>query len=171
MAVTRAKASTHLLGGNVAVDVLGMSPQARAQTLTSPVNPHPIVVQNTTQTFAIPVTHNCKVLNGYVMFTTVPAVSGGTSTVQVDYVASDGSTTTNIVAAQTILGLTNKVPSAFTIAATNPTSCAAGGSFLFTVATSNNTVGTADVGGQVALGIERVEDAIISDTNTAVANA
>ncbi len=170
MTVTRSKFSERQAGRAVAVDVLALSPQARRDILTAPAGQAALVVQNTTKYLSIPIAITCRVINAYLNFVTAPAASGGTATIQIDHVAVDGSTTTNIVASVTILsGFTAKIPVALTLAATNPSSCAAGGSFLVTVVTSNHTVGTADAGACVSLGVEAVEDTVINDTNAAVA--
>ena len=112
-------------------------------------------------------TSGFKILSAYVNFVTLPACAGGTSTLAIDRIATDGSTATNIVAAADILsGYTAKVPVAQTLAATNPTAITAGQSILVTVTTSNNAVGTADVGASVTLWCEAVEDDVITDTNS-----
>lgn len=151
---------------SVRVAVTDCSPTLRGDTMYVPLtNGGLAVVINTTKTLLIPVTGNALIVNtvtiGYV---TVPAVSGGTATIQVDTVAADGSTTVNILAAVTLLtGLTNKVPLNLTLAATNPASIPAGASILITVVTSNNTVGTADVGGTLTIGYQGVDPNPITD--------
>jgi hypothetical protein len=167
MAVIRSKFSERQAGAKVAIDVLAMSPQARLHAWHLAATSCLPVVQNTTKTLLMPVAADLKVTSVYIGYTTIPICAGGTAVLEVDYVAVDGSTTT-IIGTMSVLALSSKIPAAMTLAATNPAKCAAGGSLVFTMTTSNNAVGTADVGGGLAIGIERVEAAVISDTNTTV---
>lgn len=172
MARTRSKFSNRQAGQGVAVDVLALSPQARRSYVVLNASPAaPLCVQNTSQflTFTSCSTAGFKIIAAYVNFTVVPVCAGGTSTLAIERIATDGSTATSIVAAADILaGYTAKIPVAQTIAATNPAAITAGESVLVTIATSNNVVGTADKGASVTLLIEQVEDAVISDTNVNV---
>lgn len=109
----------------------------------------PTVVQATTRVFTLPITWpgRLSVRDVWLMFSTVPAVSGGTATIQIDSIAVDGTTAVVVVTAVTILsGFTNGIPVNLTLAATNPTSLAQGTSLKVSIITSNNSVGTADVG-------------------------
>lgn len=166
MAVTRGRFSKHQQGRGVAVDVYALSPQARANriNLTSGA---PLVVQASTKylCYTEPSTSGITVLGAYVTFAVAPVVSGGTSTLAITKYDTNGSTTTTIVTAATILsGYTAFIPVAQTLAATGIT-VTAGQSIVVTVTTSNNSVGTADVGAAVTLLVESVEDTIISDPN------
>jgi hypothetical protein len=156
----------------VAVDVLALSPQARTFPVVLNASPAaPLVVQNTakTLTFASGLTSGFKINSIYVNFEIVPVVSGGTSTLKVERIATDGSTATSVVAAADILsGYTAKIPVAQTLAAANPTAITAGESVMVTITTSNHSVGTADAGASVTLWCEAVEDSVISDTNATV---
>ena len=163
MPLNMAKASERVFNGTTRVDVAALSPSARTMGLHLQITLSNPVVQNTTKLISMPVTSALTVLSGYLSYVTVPAVAGGTATIQIDTVAADGTTTVNIVAATSILGLTNKVPLALTLAATNPASIAAGASFLITVVTSNNVVGTADIGGGLTIGFQRVDPNPITD--------
>ena len=163
MAQNMAKASERVFNGTTRVDVASLSPSARTQALHVAMTSTLPVVQNTTKVIVFPMVTAVTALSAYVVYTTIPAVAGGTATIQIDTVAADGTTVVNIVAATSILGLTNKVPLALTLAATNPTSIAAGASVLVTVATSNNVVGTADVGGGLSIGFQRVDPNPITD--------
>lgn len=164
MAQNMAKASERVLNATTRVDVAALSPAARGDTMYIPLTTALPIVQATTKLLMLPVFSNALVVNGAsLVYTTVPVVAGGTATIQIDYVAVDGSTTTNIVAATSVLALTNKVPLALTLAATNPASCAAGGSILVTVVTSNNAVGTADIGGGLTIGYQGVDPNPITD--------
>lgn len=168
MARIRSKFSKRQAGQAVAVDVLALSPQARQRTIVLSATA-PLVVQNASKYLSAtcPFTSGFKVVDAWVNFVTLPVCSGGTSTLAIDKVATDGSTTTSIVAAADILsGYTAKVPKQQTLAAT--VTLTAGQSILVTVATSNNTVGTADVGASVTLVVEPIEDDPISDSNTSV---
>lgn len=169
----RSRFSVRQAGRAVAVDVLALSPQAR--TFFSTIDPgSAIVVQAQTKYFTagVPVnnlsnpnsTTGVKLVGVSYTQQTAPAVAGGTATVQVDVVASDGSTTVNLVAATSLLGLTSKVALQLAMAAT-PT-IPTGSMILITVVTSNNSVGTADVGSSFTLGFEPVEDALITDSST-----
>lgn len=169
MTVIRSKFSERQAGRAVCVDVLAHSPQSRARSHWVGMTSNLPVVQATTKYFVIPVLYDQIVQSISLVYKTVPVMSSGTATVQVDYVAVDGSTTTAIVAATSLLLLTTLVPLALTLAATNPASCLSGGSWVFTVVTSNNTVGTADVGGGLTMRTEPVEATVISDTNATIA--
>ena len=172
MARNRSKFSQRQAGQAVAVDVLALSPQARTFPIVLNASPAaPLVVTNSSQflTAVSGLTSGFKINSIYVNFSVVPVVSGGTATLKVERIATDGSTATSIVAAADILsGYTANIPVAQTIAATNPSAITAGESVLVTVATSNNAVGTADKGASVTLWCEAVEDAVISDTNVNV---
>lgn len=164
MAQNYAKASQRV-SSFIKADVGYLSPQARRQHVVLNATA-PLVVQNVSKymTMACGTTSGFKVIAAYVNFVTLPACAGGTSTLAIDKIATDGSTATNIVAAATVLsGYTAKVPLAQTLAATNPTAITVGESILVTVTTSNNVVGTADVGASVTLVIEPVEDTTISE--------
>jgi hypothetical protein len=164
MAQNMSKSSERLLNGQERVDVAALSPAARTQYIDMDATGNVPVVQNTTKVVARAIlTYALTVTGGSIVYTTIPVCAGGTATLQIDYVASDGATTTNIVAATSILGMTNKVPLALTLATTNPASCAAGGSLLYTVVTSNNAVGTADVGGVITLAVQPVDPNPITD--------
>lgn len=170
MARIRNKFSKRQAGYGVAVDVLALSPQARTFPIVLNATA-PLVVQATSKyvTMASGLTSGFKIISAYVNFVTLPVCSGGTSTLAIDKIATDGSTATNIVAAADILsGYTAKVPKVQTIAATNPSAILAGESVMVTVTTSNNAVGTADVGASITLWCEAVEDDVISDTNSTV---
>lgn len=172
MATVRNKFSKRQQGYHVAVDVLALSPQARTFPVVLNASPAaPLVVQNTskTLTFASGLTSGFKINSIYVNFEVVPVVSGGTSTLKVERIDTDGSTATSIVAAADILsGYSAKVPKAQTIAATNPAAITAGQSVMVTITTSNHAVGTADAGASVTLWCEAVEDSVISDTDTTI---
>ena len=163
MAQNMAKASERVFNATTRVDIAALSPQGRYSAKTVALTSVLPVVQNTTKLLLIPVTSAMLVLNASIAYTTIPVVAGGTATLQIDTVAADGVTTVNIVAATSLLGLTNKVPLALTLAATNPASVPAGASLLLTVVTSNNVVGTADVGGGFTIGFQRVEPNPITD--------
>lgn len=168
MSRIRSKFSARQAGQAVAVDVLALSPQARVFPIVLPASA-PLVVQNVSKYISLSsgLTSGFKVLSAYVNFTTLPAASGGTSTLKIEKINTAGDTAVEIVAAADILsGYTAKVPKAQTIATTNPTAITAGESILVTVTTSNHTVGTADVGASVTLWCEAVEDSVITDTNS-----
>ena len=163
MALNMAKASERVFNGTTRVDVAALSPSARTMSMHIQVTQALPVTQNVTKVLSMPVTSALTVLSAYLVYTTIPAVAGGTATIQIDTVAADGTTTVNIVAATSILLMTNKVPLALTLAATNPASIAAGAQILFTIVTSNNAVGTADVGGGLSLAFQRVDPNPITD--------
>lgn len=172
MAVTRSKASKHLLTGNMAVDVLGASPQLRQFEVnlttsgTMCVNGATKYLQCVSGT-----TSGIKVTAAYVTFAVAPVMASGTSTLGIDRVATDGSTSTVIVTAASVLsGYTAFIPVAQTLAATNPSAITAGQTIRVTVTTSSNTVDTADVNCTVTLVCEHIEDTTISDSNTNTAN-
>jgi len=163
--INRSKFSEKQSRNLVAVDVLALSPRARRQVVPI-VAPITLVVQNTSKTVAITSPSSCKVVSAYVQFSTVPAVAGGTATLKIERIATDGSTATSIVDAATILsGYSNNIAVAQTIAATNPTEITAGQTIRVTVTTSNNVVGTADVGGTITLLVEPVEQTAITDSD------
>lgn len=163
MAQNMAKASERVFNATTRVDVAALSPQARTLAKTVALTSTLPVVQGTTKTLIMPVASALTVLAVSIAYVTIPAVAGGTATLQIDTVAADGTTTVNIVAATSLLLLTNKVPVALTLAATNPASIVAGGSILLTVVTSNNVVGTADVGGGLTINFQRVDPNPITD--------
>lgn len=166
MAQNYAKASKRL-SAFLKADTDFLSPQARRRHVVLNASPAaPLCVQNTSQylTFTSGTTSGFKIVAIYVNFVVAPVVSGGTATLAVDVVDTNGSTTTSVVAAADILsGYTAKIPVAQTLAATNPTAITAGQSVMVTVATSNNSVGTADKGASVTFVIEPVEDTTISE--------
>lgn len=163
MAQNMVKASERVFNATTRVDVAALSPQARTMAKTVALTSVLPVVQGTTKTLIIPVASALTVLGASIAYVTIPAVAGGTATLQIDTVAADGTTTVNIVAATSLLLLTNKVPVALTLAATNPASIPAGASILLTVVTSNNVVGTADVGGGLTINFQRVDPNPITD--------
>ena len=161
----RSKFSERQQGRGVVVDVFAASPQLRRVPVPLSATA-PLVVQNVSKYMTFTAPYACKLINAYVSFVTLPACAGGTSTLAIDRIAVDGSTATNIVAATTILtGYTAKIAVAQTLAATNPTSIAAGETIQVTVTTSNNAVGTADVGANVTMLLEPIEDTIITATD------
>lgn len=166
----RSHFSRRQAGERVAVDVLALSPQARRFEVVLNASPAaPICVTNSTQYLTFTATRSLRVISAYVNFVVVPVVSGGTGTLAIDKVATDGSTTVSMVAAADILsGYTAKIPVAQTLAATNPTSITVGESIMVSVVISNNAVGTPDKGASITLLCEPVEDTVINDTNTAV---
>lgn len=162
MAQYQAKFSeTNLPAGN-RVDVGSLSPQARRYDVLIPA---PQATQNATTEWALPLTRAVKLISAYLLYPgVVPAVSGGTCTLKIEHIESDGSTAVTIVTAVTILsGITTQIPVALTLAATNPTSMAAGGSIMVSVVTSNHAPGAAGVNGSLTLTLEPVEDTAISD--------
>lgn len=162
--VTRSKFSERQAGKNIAVDVLALSPQARSESFYLPATAVVPLTTSATKVAVIPVPTNVKVTGAQLSYTTIPVMASGTGTIQIDYVAVDGSTTTNIVAATSILLLTAKIPLVLALATTNPAVCTGGGQLLITVVAST-TVNTADVGGGLTISFENVEDAVINDTN------
>lgn len=171
---TREPFSKRQAGRGVAVDTASLSPQARLQYFTHTSNVGPVIT-NSTQLWAFPVCQSSsdggtsagiKVVGMSVVFPgVVPAVTSVTSTIQLDAVASDGSTTTVIVAAVTLLsGFTSKESVQMTLAATNPAVVPVGSILLVSIITGNNTVTAAGVGGGFSIAYENVEDAIINDT-------
>jgi hypothetical protein len=149
---------------SVRVAVLDCSPTLRGDTMYVPLTNGGLgVVQASTKVLALPVMNPLVVNGAALVYTTIPACAGGTATIQIDYVNALNTVTTNIVAATSILALTNSIPLVLTLAATNPTTCAAGGSILVTVVTSNNAVGTADVGGTLTIAYQGVDPNPITD--------
>ena len=174
--VTRAKFSERQAGKNIAVNVQALSPQARLHYMVVD-NPTAVVVPNGSKYFTrAPVVSpssstGCRVVGATVCFQTAPVMATGTATIQIDAVAADGVTTTNIVPATSLLLLTGLVAKTLAFAAAqtadanNGIIIPAGATILVTITTSNNTVGTADVGFSLTLGVENGEDAIINDAN------
>lgn len=171
---TREPFSKRQAGRGVAVDGPALSPQARLQYLGA-TDMAGLLVTNSTQYWSFPVVQSSsdggtsaglRVVGMSVVFpSVVPACSGGTSTIQLDAVASDGSTTTNIVAATDLLtGFTTKIANKMTLAATNPATVPVGSYLVVSVITNNNAVGAAGLGGGFLIGVEQVEDTIINDT-------
>lgn len=176
MTITRSKFSERQAGKNVAVNVHAQSPQARMIPIVLDSSAAMVVQASTKYMTCAPVqnpssTSGFRVVGAALSFQTAPAVAGGTATIQVDAIASDGSTTTNIVPSTSILGLTSKVATQLALAAAqvadsnNGIAIPVGATILVTVTTSNNSVGTADVGFGLTIGIEPVEDTIINDAN------
>lgn len=164
MAQNKSRASQRVFNDGTRVDVAALSPAARFDDWQVPLTATLPVVQATTKLLSIPVIgYAITVLNAALVYTTIPVCAGGTATIQIDYVDVTGAVTTNIVAATSILALSAKVPLVLTLAATNPTSCAAGGQILFTVVTSNAVVGVADIGGGLTMGFQRVDPDPITD--------
>lgn len=156
-----AKASERL-SAFIKGDVAFESPQCRKRALYMAT---PTCTQATT-TYGNqkPLGQPLQVQSGYCVFRTAPIVSGGTATLLIEYIASDGTTATTIVAATTVLSKTDLVPFALTIAVS--TTLAEGGSFRISITTSNNSVGTAPVGGEVVLTCYPVEDSAITESQT-----
>ena len=125
----------------------------------------PIATQNVTAFRLIPVTRAEKVTAISIAFYTLPVVSGGTDTIQVDYLSSSGASPINIVAASsTLSGMTAKAVLAYPAGGHEPCDDDCGRCRpLITRATSNNTVGTADVGGMMTIRIQPIEDTTIVD--------
>lgn len=166
MAVTRNKFSSRQAGPGVAVDVLALSPQARRRQIDLNAGQAALVVQNTSKYLTTTATYDMVIKGAYYNCVTAPAVSGGTATLKIERIATDGSTATEVVASVTLLsGITGDVAEALTLAATNPTEITAGQTIKVTVATSNHSVGTADAGSCISLLVEPVEDSVISDTD------
>lgn len=166
----QSKASERLLGANEVFDVGGMSPNAKARVINLVI---PTVVANSTTAtgLAIPAAMiaGMKVVGAQVTyFGTVPAQSGGTTTIQIDRIATDGTTATVIVALVTILtGLTANVAAALTLAATNPTAITAGQTIKASVIASNNTVQTSGADyGSLTLHLEPIEETVITVSQT-----
>lgn len=160
MADAAVKFSEHGLAVNTRVDIAAVTPQLRRHEINVAV---PSVVANSTTAtgFAITRSAGMKVAAAYLTwYGTVPAQSGGTTTIQVDAVAADGTTVVVIVTAVTILtGQTANVPLALTLAATNPTTLAQGTSVKISIITSNNTVQTSGAGyGFVTFTMELLPD-------------
>ena len=165
MARTRSKFFERQAGQAVAVDCLALSPQAALRQLFMAL---PATTQATTTYGNIkPVGINCQAVSGYVVFRTAPAVAGGTCTITLTYTAADGVTATVITATQDILSKSNLVPFALTMTAT-PLMLATG-SLTLSIITSNNSVGTAQVGGELVLNVYPTEDTVISDSRSGVA--
>ena len=166
--ITRSHFSRRALPRFTAVDVLSLSPQARRQFVKEVL--FPVLTQNavTLSANAAVLPTNCSLIGGYVTFRTIPAAAGGTATFQVRSIAADGITKVFMTTALTVLAMTNDVPVALVLAATNPVNLPAGTSLELVCTTSNNVVGTAQVGGTVTLLFEPTEDAIIS-YSTAIA--
>lgn len=170
--ITRTKFSVRQAGRAVCVDVPALSPQARSDTI-SYSSAAALVVQNTTKYLTFPIASSSSngntgsgivVTGAMINFQTAPVVSGGTATIQIDSVTTGAGATTNIVAATTLLGLTAQTPVQLTLATTNPAATVPTSLLLVTIVTSNNTVGTADVGFGLTIAYENVEDAIVQDT-------
>ncbi len=162
MAVTRSKFSVRQAGARVAVDVNALSPRARERRIDIDL---PATTANTTTYSAMRASGEPGTLvSGYAVFRTKPVIDDpGTITLTIDHVAADGSTVTTLVDAQTLEGKTDLVPFALTLAATP--AMLATGSIRTSIATSNHTVSTAQVGGTVVLIYKPTEDAVISDTD------
>ncbi len=160
MAQNQAKFSERM-SALVRVDVAALSPKARAWPQIFPL---PIATQATTAYRNIPIVNAMKVTAVSINFQTLPAVSGGTDTLQLDYLSSSGATPIVVVTAVTTLsGLTANSSQALTLAATNPTTMIAGSLLRLARITSNNTVGTADAGGMMNVVLQPIEDTTISD--------
>ena len=174
--VTRSKFSERQAGRNIAVNVHALSPQARMHYLQFD-SPSAVVVANGSKYFTGGPVQSPSSSSGFrcvgavVTFQTAPVMATGTATIQIDAVAADGSTTTNIVPATSLLLLTGLKATQLALAAAqvadtnNAIAIPVGATVLVTITTSNNTVGTADVGFGLTLGIEPVEDTIIADAN------
>lgn len=162
MAQNYAKGSEFFVPFGIRLDVASLSPIARRRQTPLAA---PVATQATATESIFPLAAACKVVSAYLVYPgTVPAVSGGTATIKIEHIASDGSTAVSIVDAVTILsGFTTQIPVALTLASTNPTTMAAGGSILVTVTTSNNTVGAPGTGGMLTLYLEPTEDSSISE--------
>lgn len=166
---TMNKATERTLGMFDSVDVTGASPKLRRQFAI--VLDSPNFTQNTTvQGTAIPHgiygsagTAVLRVLSAQVVFTTVPAVAGGTATINIQKVANDGTTKTALATATTALGRTNGVVFDLTALATALTVNGDETISVVTV-TSNNAVGTQQAGGKITINAEPIEDSVITDT-------
>lgn len=173
MAVNRNKRSEHGQGLGEATDVLALSPQARMRRIVFDL---PATTQSTTTYATVQsVGYTSTPLGGYVVFRTIPVVAGGTCTLTVTYTAADGTTETVLTTTQTLLSKTNLVPFALTLdsavapaTATSYLDMAAAGSITVKIVTSNDVVGTAQVGGTLVLLVDPVEDSPISDPNKTV---
>ena len=164
------KASERVFGGQTVVDVPASSPNLHRMSINF-TSIAPVVVANGSKYFSYLVAQanglSIKaILAGFLK--TVPAQSGGTTTIQVDTISAvDGTTTVNIVAATTLLtGFTAGIPVALTLAATNPAVIPFGDSILVTVTASNNSVGTADVGFGLTLLYAAKEASVITVSET-----
>lgn len=155
------KASERVLGGQTLVDVPAASPQLRRYPVVIPV---PQATQNATTETVFALARAVKIVAIYLVYPgVVPACAGGTSTIKVEHIAADGSTAVSIVGATDILtGFTTQIPVALTLAATNPTTMAGGGSVMASVVTNNNAVGAAGVAGALTFLVEPIEDTTIS---------
>lgn len=166
---TMNKATDRTLGMFDSVDVPGASPKLRRQMAI--VLDSPNFTQNTTvQGTAVPHgiygsagTAVLRVIGAQCVFATAPAVAGGTATLVVQKIANDGSTKTALVTATSALGKTANVVFDFTALATALT---VNGDEVLNVAsvTSNNAVGTQQVGGKITIYAEPIEDSTITDT-------
>lgn len=166
---TMNKATERTLGMFDSIDVPGASPKLRRQFCLTLDSPN--FTQNTTvQGTAIPHgiygsagTAVLRVLGAQVVFTTVPAVAGGTATINIQKIANDGSTKTPLATATTALSRTNGVVFDLTALATALTVNGDETLNVVTV-TSNNAVGTQQVGGKITIYAEPIEDTTITDT-------
>ena len=165
---TMTKATDRQLGTGVSVDVTAASPKLRRQFAI--VLDSPNFTQNTTvQGTAVPHgiygaagTAVLRVIGAQCVFGTAPAVSGGTATINIQKIANDGTTKTALATATSALGQTANVVFDLTALATPLT--VNGDEVLNVVSvTSNNAVGTQQVGGKITVYAEPIEDATIAD--------
>lgn len=147
------KASERLLNGYERVDVQACSPQVRRQAMYQLAMPS-LTQNSTTTSETTPVGTNCVIAAAYAVFTTAPVVAGGTATVAV--LNSNGAVV--CTGTDSILGKSNGAVFTLTLAGTNPALLTAGTDALqLSVVTSNNSVGTQQVGGIINIVVEPVE--------------
>ena len=147
------------VGGIIDVDACSNALKRQVQvTVTLPAT-----TQNqTTNSVVIPVPHanGLRFVRAYYVYGTAPAVSGGTCTVQVQKLATDGTTATALDAAVSALSKTNNVAFAGGAAVSGVT-VSQGETVRVQCVTSNNTVGTPAANGVAWLLFEPIEATVI----------
>ena len=158
---SKASARGGVLGANGIIDVDACSNALKQQSDVSVALP--ATTQNTTtNSTLIPIVapNGVKFIAAAFVYGTAPAVAGGTCTLQVQKVGTDGTTVTNLNATVSALGRTNN--GGFVGgAAVSGITVAQGECIRVQCVTSNNAVGTAGANGWANILLEPIEATVV----------